>query len=137
MIGQNKEIKKRRHGPSPRPPGELRTVKISVFFTSQEASEIQQRASVAAISPAAYLRSAGLTRLPRPIPALNREAWADLARVGGNINQYQAAINEGRATGYPPEILCELRDLVQALRRDLLGVTEIPEEDDDEGDEQN
>lgn len=133
MIGQNKEIKKRRHGPSPRPPEELRTVKISVFFTSQEAAEIQQRASVAVINPAAYLRFAGLTRLPRPIPALNREAWADLARVGANINQYQAAINEGRATGYPPEVLCELRDLVQALRRDLLGlgVTEMPEEDDD------
>jgi hypothetical protein len=32
----------------------------------------------------------------------------------------QRAINEGRAHGCPPEVLTELRGLVEDLRRDLL-----------------
>lgn len=130
------EKKKRRHGPEPRPIEELRRERVSVYLTSEEASVVRQRASASGLHPGAYLRSAGLTRLPRPIPAINREAWLALARLCGNLNQYQAAINEGRATGYPPEVIAELRDQVQALRRDLLGVAEMPEEEDaDEGNE--
>lgn len=124
------EKKKRRHGPTPRPAEELRSIKVSVFLTKNEAAEIRRRASVIAVNPAAYLRTAGMKRLPRPIPSINLEAWASLARVAGNLNQYQAAINEGRACGYPPEVMAELRDQVQALRRDLLGVAEMPEEED-------
>lgn len=120
-----KEKKKRRHGPEPRPPEELRNVKISVFLNSQEAAEIRQRAATAAMNRAGYLRAAGLTRLPRIIPEINREAWASLARVAGNLNQYQAAINEGRATGYPPEVLSELREQVQTLRCALLGLDSL------------
>lgn len=120
-----KEKKKRRHGPEPRPPEELRNIKISVFLTGQEAAEIRQRAATAAINPAGYLRAAGLTRLPRVIPEINREAWASLARLAGNLNQYQTAINEGRAAGYPPEVLSKLRQQVQDLRCTLLGLDSV------------
>jgi hypothetical protein len=71
-----------------------------------------------------YLRTAALHRLPPTVPALNREAWAELARLAANINQYQLAINEHRATGYPPEALNELRTLLQYFRRNLLGLQE-------------
>jgi hypothetical protein len=35
-----------------------------------------------------YLRAAALHCLPPTVPALNREAWAELARLAANINQY-------------------------------------------------
>ena len=71
-----------------------------------------------------YLRVAALHRLPPTVPALNREAWAELARLAANINQYQLAINEHRAIGYPPEVLNELRTLLQEFRSNLLGLQE-------------
>lgn len=131
-------MKKRRFGPEPRPAEDLRKIRISIFLTEQEADKIRHTASAFNINPSVYIRTAVLSRTPRQIPPINREAWASLARVAGNLNQYQAAINEGRAGGYPPEVLADLREMVQALRSDLLGVKQPPEEDEeDEGDGQD
>lgn len=129
-------MKKRRFGPEPRPAEDLRKIRISVFLTKQEADKIRHTACAFNINPSAYIRTAVLSRPPRQIPPINREAWASLARVAGNLNQYQAAVNEGRAGGYPPEVLADLREMVQALRSDLLGVKPT-EEDEDEGDGQD
>jgi hypothetical protein len=68
-----------------------------------------------------WLRTRALKRrLPRAIPEINREAWASLARVSGNLNQYMRAVNEGRADR-PAVDLAELREKVDALRRGLIG----------------
>lgn len=71
-----------------------------------------------------YLRSASRGVLPPTIPQINREAWANLGRVAGNLNQYQQAINAGTVHGHPPEVIQELAELVQKLRAELLGITE-------------
>lgn len=81
-----------------------------------------------------WLRMAALHQLPPRIPAINRTAWLALATVVANINQYQSAINVGKAHGYPPQVLEGLLGEVQALRRQLLGVDEANVEDPDEGD---
>ena len=79
-----------------------------------------------------YLRSAALGKLPPTIPAVNREAWAALARVAGNLNQLARSVNEGRAVGLDLRELGELRAAVQDVRRDLLGVKAQADEPDED-----
>lgn len=81
---------------------------------------------------ARHLRTAGLNSAPPQIPAINRETSRVLRRLTDNINQYQAAINRGNATGYPPELLKELADLVKKVGFELVGQS-VPEDEDDEG----
>jgi hypothetical protein len=124
------------------PPEQRRRHSVGVYLTDAERSQLEALAipdGTEGLSElgirrrlARHLRTVGLENTPPQIPAINRQAWASLGRVAGNLNQYQAAINEGRATGYPPAVLEELRDQVQALRRELIGAPE-PEAEDDEG----
>jgi hypothetical protein len=39
-----------------------------------------------------------------------------LSKLLGNINQYQHAINSGKANDYPKEVLNELKNEIQLLR---------------------
>ena len=68
-----------------------------------------------------WLRMAALGRLPPAVPALNVQAWAELARLAGNLNQAQAAINRSDGDTHQIELLDELREAVSALRRELIG----------------
>lgn len=75
---------------------------------------------------AEYLRAAGLARAPqltRHVPALNAEAWRQLAPVLSNLNQLARAANEGRlvplAEALP--VLTDLATEVRTLRAALLG----------------
>lgn len=132
----------KKHGPDPLPPDQRRRHSIGVYLTDAERQQLEALAIPNGTEGmhnlgirrrlARHLRTAGLNSAPPQIPTINRQAWASLSRVAGNLNQYQAAINEGRATGYPPEVLEELRDQVQALRLELIG-TPPTEDEDDEG----
>ncbi|WP_436395145.1 hypothetical protein ACSDBR_10610 [Acidithiobacillus ferriphilus] len=70
-----------------------------------------------------WMRMAGIGKLPPSIPEINLKVWASLAQVASNLNQYQVAINCGKAKGYPPDVLEVLRDDVQLLRRELIGAS--------------
>lgn len=118
---------KRRHGPLPRPSSEIRTTRISVYVTDAEAAEIRQRA--VGRNPAAYLRSAVLSRLPVQVPEINRQAYVELARAASNLNQIAHSLNllwqEGGLPG-----LAEIEDIRQELtdfRIRLLGLKAMPE----------
>lgn len=104
---------------------DLRKV-LAIRLGRSERALVKQKAAEAGLRPATYIREAALRAIVAPvksdIPPINREAWASLARVCANLNQYQAAINSGNATGYPPSFLEGLRDQVQMLRRELIGV---------------
>jgi hypothetical protein len=91
---------------------------VSVYLTEREAQQLDIRRG--GIGRGRWFRQAGLGVLSQPVPSINRQAWAELARVSANLNQYQKAINEGRAGG--PISLDELRSIVDALRNDLIGV---------------
>lgn len=134
---------KRKTGPVPLPADQIRRHVIGVYLSDIERRNLEALAipggtiglSDLAIRRrlAAHLRNSGLgTYQPTTslVPAINQEAWSSLARVAANLNQYQKAINEGRATGYPPEALEGLADQVQKLRAELLGVTEDDETED-------
>lgn len=116
------QMPKRRHGPTPLPPAELRTHTVSVRLNAAELAALDRDRAPVHMQRGEYLRAASRGELPKTIPAINREAWANLARAVGNLNQYQAAINEGRATGYPAKTIEDLRDRVQNLRSELIGI---------------
>ena len=113
------EDKKRRHGPTPRPAEDVRTNRVSVYFTDAELADLDERC--AGVGRGAWLRRSGLGQFLRlPVPELNRQAWAKLARCAGNLNQAMKAVNEGRVQGLDPAVVEELLDQVQRLRRELI-----------------
>lgn len=120
-----------KRGPSSRPKSELREHQFGVYFTSDERRRLISLAVPGDPSElsdlgirrhvAAHMRKAALGELPSSVPAINREAWAELARVAANLNQYQRAINEGRIVGSVDVDIAELQEAVRQLRFDLRG----------------
>lgn len=129
-------LPKRKRGPKPMAPGDLRVHTVSVRLNPAELAWLNDVRKMVHMERGEYLRHASMGKLPPTIPSINRESWASLSRVIGNLNQYQAAINAGTATGYPQEVIQALRDLVQKLRSELIGIdenSEIEVEDESQG----
>lgn len=128
----------RKRGPEPLPPDQRRRHSVGVYLTDAERQKLESLAipgGTAGMSElgirrrlARHLRSAGLESAPPQIPAINREAWAELSRLAANLNQQQRAINEGRAAPGPVD-LAELRASVDTLRRELIGAPAEDEND--------
>ena len=117
-------LPKLKRGPKPLALAELRSHTVSVRLNSAELADLDSARSLVRMQRGEYLRSASRGVLPPTIPQINREAWANLARVAANLNQYQQAINAGTVHGHPPEVIQELAELVQKLRAELLGINE-------------
>lgn len=108
-----------------------RTTYISVRVTPEEKAAIQEMAGDG--SAGEMLRAMALgrkARLPRAVPEINREAWAELSRVASNLNQLAHHAN---ATG---EIESALDDAIHRTRRELADVRgllmgRLPKDDDD------
>lgn len=121
-----------KRGPAPMPPEQHRTVRVNVYLHPDEAAALDRARARVSLQRGPYMRLAALDRLPPTIPEVNREAWAELARLAGNLNQYQRAVNEGRIDSpMPLGDMAALRDMVDALRRELVGMS-----NDDEGDDE-
>ena len=113
--------------PSRRPPGrppldpDCRRRPISVWISPNERARIKGLAEELRIPVSALLRDAALEALPPSIPEINRAAFASLARINSNLNQWMAALNAGRAPEVPLPDLHELYGLLLAVRHELLG----------------
>ena len=116
------ELPHRKRGPKPMPAADRRVHPVSVRLNSAELAHLDSARAGVRMQRGEYLRHASMGKLPPTIPAINREAWASLARVAANLNQYQAQINAGGVHGHPPEVIQALAELVQKLRSDLLGI---------------
>ena len=117
-------LPKLKRGPKPLALADKRMHSVSVRLNSAELADLDSARSLVRMQRGEYLRSASRGVLPPTIPQINREAWANLARVAANLNQYQQAINAGTVHGHPPELIQALAELVQKLRDELLGITE-------------
>lgn len=113
---------RRKRGPKPLALADKRVHSVSVRLNSAELADLDSARSLVRMQRGEYLRSATRGVLPPTIPQINREAWANLARVAANLNQYQQAINAGTVHGHPPELIQALAELVQKLRDELLGI---------------
>ena len=111
------------------PPENVRR-SVSVRLNAAEWDNIRRKADAAGLTPTAWMRLAALSRqLPRQcIPEINREAYAKLAKLAGNLNQLARAANEGRAVVSFP-VLKATYDQVKRLRLELLGAADDRQDD--------
>lgn len=109
---------------SGRPPAgpALRKKTIGVRVSDDELGQLKAKARAAGLAPASLLRSAALDAElpPLPVPAINRQAYADLARLASNINQLARAAHEGRAV-VDADLLERTRAELSRLRLALVG----------------
>jgi hypothetical protein len=109
-------------------PNAVRTATIGVRVSEREYAQLREKADQLGISPARWLREAALARRlpPPPVPAINREEYAELARLTGNLNQLARAANEGRAVSVSTPLLESLMAEVKRLRLALIGAETEP-----------
>jgi hypothetical protein len=101
----------------------LRT-KVDCYFSPDERSHLQAKASQVGLGLSAFIREAALGKPIKALPAVNAERWGELARVAANLNQIARHLNEGRAHGVDASLISELLAQVQALRQELIGVAQ-------------
>jgi hypothetical protein len=121
------EEKKRRHGPQPMAPEDLRSERLSVYYTPAEHQRLAALAGAANLTGATkarrigrYVRGQALHRKPPSVPEINRDAWAVLARVSGNLATMAVAMRGG-----------EYVDL-EEIRAALIGADLTSQEEEDE-----
>lgn len=111
---------------------EARTVGITVQLTPAEKRQVEERAARLGKEPAPFLRelALGSARGVRvvEVPAVNREAHQQIRKLGNNLNQVAARLNEAAADEERVELgegdralLAEIRREVLALQAALLG----------------
>lgn len=118
------EDKPRRHGPKPKPASEQRRHPVSCRLTDAELARLDDLRGK--VSRGEWLRLAAMARPPRTVPAVNKVAWADLARAAGNLNQITRAINEGKlpvkdVAGVGRAVM-DVRAQLDTVRRLLIGL---------------
>lgn len=115
--------KRGRGGRPKNEPGTVRDVTIGVRVAPSEYVALKAKAEAMSVTPAQWLRQAALSRrLPSPpVPAINREEYANLARLAANLNQLAKAGNEGRNVVVNDGLMERLTAEVNRLRLGLLG----------------
>ena len=117
---------KRRGGRPPSPPETVRTATIGVRVSTSEYATLRLKSEHMAMTPGQWLREAALTRrLPSPpVAAINREQYAELARLAANLNQLTRLANEGDRVTVATALLSKLQTEVSRLRLELIGASE-------------
>lgn len=122
---------RKKPGPSRKLADEYRKHRVSVYLTDDEfkcvsdALMLQTNAHKFSIGRAMSdnFRRAATHQEPAklPAPALNIEAWQELARLAANINQLSKHANSGRVTGVNSGQLDAIYVEIQRLRSALVG----------------
>lgn len=101
----------------------MRTSTIGVRVSAEEYAALRAKAEQMGMPPAQWLREAALSRrLPSPpVPAINREQYAELARLSANLNQLTRLANSGQPVIVAEGLLLRLAEEVGTLRLALLG----------------
>jgi len=114
----------KRRGGRPRGASDaVRLATIGVRVSAAEYAALRVKAEAMAMTPAQWLREAALTRrLPSPpVSAINREQYAELARLAANLNQLTRLANEGDRVTVAIALLAKLQSEVSRLRLELIG----------------
>lgn len=121
-----KDPKKAKGGRPKGDPAAVRDSTIGVRVSPAEYDALRAKAEQMSMTPAQWLRDAALTRrLPTPpVPAVNREQYAELARLAANLNQLNRKANQGQAVTVPDDLLTQMIEETKRLRLALLGIDE-------------
>lgn len=107
----------------PRPYAETgqpeRAHRLSVYCTEDELAALTERAKAVHLRPPAYLRQSALGLAPVVVPAVNRTAILELARVGQLLNQLCRFLHTERP-GYIE--VARVRAELLAVQRALAGL---------------
>lgn len=95
--------------------------KAETYLTPAERVVIQEKARSAHLSLATYLRKSALGHAVHSVPVINAQRWAELARTTANLNAIAAKIHQGEIAYLPEQVLDELREQVESVRRLLMG----------------
>jgi len=115
----------RKKGRGGRPKGDpkaLRVHRVNARLTADELSTLNRKAAFLGIPPAQFLRDAALKRrLPLPpVPAINRQQYAELARLSANLNQLARAANSSQPVTVSDALLLRVAEEVGRLRLALI-----------------
>lgn len=106
----------------------LRTATIGVRVSPGEYAALREKAAGLGLTPAQWLRTAGLARrLPAPAAGpVNVATYRELGRIGANLNQIAARLNAGAVLAGEelPAALAELGEQLRRVRLEVLGVKE-------------
>ncbi len=104
-------------------PSAVRASTIGVRVSAEEYAALRAKAEQMSMAPAQWLREAALSRrLPSPpVPPINREQYAELARLAANLNQLAHAANSGQPVAVSDVLLQRLAGEVGRLRLALIG----------------
>lgn len=102
--------RKKRHGPEPLPDPRIHCV--SARLNNAELSQLDRQRG--RLARGEYLRCGALDELPPTIPAVNQEAWVQLSRAAGNLNQLSRALNQNGDVNYD-EIIQALKEFRASL----------------------
>ena len=107
-----------------------------LWMTDGEWAFVTAAAEQAGLPTRTYSRRVLLRRHIRSIPEINREAWTELSRLAGNLNQIAHFLNAGGALADATVAIAvaDLTGQVAALRMDLLSASHDTDEDDDRQD---
>jgi hypothetical protein len=97
---------------------------IGVHVSAGEYASLRLKAAQMQMTPAQWLREAALSRrLPSPpVATLNREEYAELARLAANLNQLAHLANEGGRVTVAEALLTRVATETRRLRLALLGI---------------
>lgn len=104
------------------PPSKLRD-RIDVYLTPDERRLIAHKAESAGLPISTFLRKSALAQHIKAPPKFAVEKWAELARVGSNLNQIAKAVNSGQKLPFEPFLLLDLAKAIDDLRDQLLSGT--------------
>lgn len=114
MIDESK--RRTRTGRTPLPADELRTHTVSVRLNPDELAWLDAQREQVKMQRGEYLRVAAMGKLPKTIPALNQEAWSELARAAANLNQIAQKLNANIGVS-----IDEIREELADFRNSLIG----------------
>jgi hypothetical protein len=107
-----------------------RAYRVTLRFSESEYQQLQENAENAGVTLSTFIRAClqgkRVAGKPAPVPAINREAWAALAKSASNLNQLTKAANEGRNLEVDINALRIMYREIQTLRQQLLGITNDP-----------
>lgn len=123
MTAEATPPRKGRGGRPKGDPSAVRASTIGVRVSAEEYAALRAKAEQMGMTPAQWLREATLSRrLPSPpVPPINREQYAELARLAANLNQLTRLANEGRPVTVADALLLRLAGEVGRLRLALIG----------------